>query len=81
MPKLKYKGLTDQQVKESRALHGSNVLTPAKKESLWKQYLEKFSDPLIIILLIAGLLSVGISFYEYQWLNEGSQGAPRSLDQ
>ncbi|MBR3092683.1 MAG: cation-translocating P-type ATPase [Bacteroidaceae bacterium] len=73
MPKLKYKGLTDQQVKESRALHGSNVLTPAKKESLWKQYLEKFSDPLIIILLIAGLLSVGISFYEYQWLNEGSQ--------
>lgn len=73
MPKLKYKGLTEQQVKESRTLHGSNVLTPADKEPLWKQYLEKFSDPLIIILLIAGLLSVGISFYEYEWLHEGTQ--------
>lgn len=70
MPKLKYKGLTDEQVLESRKLHGSNVFTPPVKVSWWKQYLEKFSDPLIIILLIAGTLSLGISFYEYFSLGE-----------
>lgn len=33
--------------------------------------LGKFTDPLIIILMIAGVLSIGISFYEYFGLNEG----------
>lgn len=42
-----------------------------EKETLWKQFLEKFTDPLIIILMIAGVLSIGISFYEYFGLNEG----------
>ena len=27
--------------------------------------MEKFKDPMIIVLLIAGALSIGISFYEY----------------
>ena len=35
-------------------------------------FLEKFRDPLIIILLIAGVLSVGISCYEYWGLHEGA---------
>jgi Ca2+-transporting ATPase len=60
-----YKGLSDQEVLESRAKHGENILTPAKKTPLWKKFLEKFKDPMIIVLLIAGLLSIGISFYEY----------------
>lgn len=58
-------GLTNRQVLESREKHGSNVLTPPEKEPLWVQFLEKFSDPLIIILLVAGILSIGISCYEY----------------
>lgn len=33
--------------------------------------MEKFTDPLIIILMIAGVLSIGISFYEYFGLKEG----------
>lgn len=65
------KGLTDEQVLESRRLNGTNILTPPEKESLWSRFLEKFSDPLIIILLIAGVLSIGISFYEYYGLDEG----------
>ncbi|MDE7409406.1 MAG: calcium-translocating P-type ATPase, PMCA-type [Muribaculaceae bacterium] len=69
--KHKYAGLTDAQVAESRATHGVNILTPAKKDPLWKRFLEKFSDPLIIILLIAGILSVGISCYEYWGLAKG----------
>ena len=66
-----YTGLTDAQVSESRRKNGVNILTPPEKESLWMRFLEKFSDPLIIILLIAGALSIGISCYEYWGLHEG----------
>ena len=68
-----YTGLTDAEVLESRSKYGANVLTPPEKEPLWKQFLEKFSDPLIIILLIAGLLSIGISCYEYWGLGESAE--------
>ena len=67
-----YAGLTDAQVVESRQKYGVNILTPPEKEPLWKLFLGKFSDPLIIILLVAGALSVGISCYEYWGLDEGA---------
>ena len=57
----KIKGLTSQQVEENRLKYGSNVLTPPEKESLWKQFLEKFEDPIIRILLLAWVLSMIIS--------------------
>lgn len=57
----KYTGLTSVQVEESRKKHGSNVLTPPEKESLWKKFLEKFEDPIIRILLVAWVLSMVIS--------------------
>ena len=66
-----YTGLSSSQVAESRAAHGSNVLTPARRESLFVKFLKKFSDPLIIILLVAGVLAMGISCYEYWGLGEG----------
>ena len=69
--KQHYTGLTDAQVLESRRKHGANILTPKEKDPLWKQFLEKFSDPLIIILMIAGALSVGISCYEFFGLGQG----------
>ena len=69
--KKHYIGLTDAEVLKSRKRYGVNILTPPEKEPLWKQFLEKFTDPLIIILMIAGVLSIGISFYEYIGLNEG----------
>lgn len=56
-----YRGLTSAQVEENRAKYGSNVLTPPKKESLWKKFLEKFEDPIIRILLLAWVLSMVIS--------------------
>ena len=68
-----YEGLTDAEVLESRKKYGANVLTPPEKDPLWKQFLEKFEDPLIIILMIAGVLSIGISFYEYFGLGEGGE--------
>lgn len=66
-----YTGLTAAQVAESRAKYGENVLTPPAKEPLWRQFLDKFRDPLIIILLIAGVLSILISCYEYFGLGDG----------
>ena len=61
MSDKKLKGLTSQQVEESRRLHGVNVLTPPERVSLWKQFLEKFEDPIIRILLVAWVLSMVIS--------------------
>ena len=69
--KQQYIGLTDEQVLQSRQLHGNNILTPPEREPLWRKFLDKFRDPLIIILLVAGTLSIGISFYEYFGLHEG----------
>jgi Ca2+-transporting ATPase len=60
-----YAGLSDTQVLESRKKYGANVLTPPEKESLWRQFFEKFTDPIIVILLIALVLSVGVSCYEF----------------
>ncbi len=65
-------GLTDEQVLASRLEHGNNVLTPPAHAPLWKQFLEKFNDPLIKILLVALVLSIALSIYEYYWLNMGS---------
>lgn len=66
-----YKGLTDAQVLESRAKHGENSLSSVEGEPLWKQFLEKFTDPIIIILLVALVFSFGVSTYEYMVHNEG----------
>lgn len=67
----KLTGLNQQQVEESRLKYGSNILTPAKKESPWINFLKKFTDPLIIILLVAGALSILISLYEFYGLGHG----------
>lgn len=68
--KQRYTGLTEEQVLHNRQQYGANVLTPPEREPLWKKFLGKFSDPLIIILLVAGMLSIGISFYEYFGLHQ-----------
>ena len=57
-------GLSDEQVIESRRLHGANVLTPPKKDPLWRLLLEKFNDPIIKILMVAWVLSIIIAVTE-----------------
>ena len=68
---MKYQGLKAEQVEKSRALHGFNILTPPKKESVWHQFLCKFGDPIIQILLIALVLSVGVAVYQYVTTDQG----------
>ena len=60
-------GLTDKQVQESREKYGWNLLTPPKRPSMWKLYLEKFNDPVIRILLVAAFFSLVISIIEGEY--------------
>lgn len=60
-------GLTDEQVRKSRSEHGANLLTPPKRPSLWKLYLEKFEDPVVRVLLVAALFSLIISIVENEY--------------
>lgn len=66
-------GLTDAQVLESRGKHGENVLTPPVKEAVWRRFLAKFGDPLIVILIVACLLSTGIACYEFFRLGQSAE--------
>ncbi len=60
-------GLTDEQVLESREKYGNNLLTPPKRPSLWKLYLEKFQDPVVKVLLVAAFFSLIISIVENEY--------------
>ncbi|MBO4575348.1 MAG: calcium-translocating P-type ATPase, PMCA-type [Bacteroidales bacterium] len=68
---MKYQGLNAKQVEESRAKHGLNILIPPKKASLFYQFICKFKDPLIRILLIALVLAVGVAVYQFYTSDEG----------
>lgn len=58
-------GLTNESVLENRKQYGENILTPPQRASLWSEFLKKFKDPIIIILLTAFILSIGVSFYHF----------------
>ncbi len=61
-------GLNDEQVKQSREQHGRNALTPPKRTSLWKLYLDKYRDPIIQILLVAAVVSLILAFVEKNFM-------------
>ncbi len=60
-----FQGLSPEEVAKSREQHGSNVLTPPEKTSIWEQLLEKFKDPIIRILLVALALSFLVACYQF----------------
>lgn len=60
-------GLTDEEVLQSREQHGDNLLTPPKRPSLWRLYLEKFEDPVVRVLLVAAVFSLIISVIENEY--------------
>ena len=57
-------GLTAEEVVASRAQFGANVLTPPRRRSLLRLYLEKYEDPIIRILLVAAVVSLVLAFVE-----------------
>ncbi len=57
------KGLTQEDVRRSRLEHGTNALTHKKPPGFWEKYIEKFNDPIIIILLAALGINVIFTFF------------------
>ena len=55
------RGLSAGDVEKSRREHGENTLTPPKRTPLWKLYLDKYKDPIIKILLVAAVVSLGLA--------------------
>lgn len=57
-----YQGLMDAEVLKSREKYGRNLITPPEDTPWWKLYLEKFQDPIIVILLVATGISLIFGF-------------------
>ncbi len=55
------KGLTDSQVIENRQKFGINVVSKQKGKSFFKRVIEALSDPMLIILEIATVITLGIN--------------------
>jgi Ca2+-transporting ATPase len=58
------KGLTSAEVEASRQTHGVNILTPPERDPIWKQFLEKFDDPIIRILIVAAVIAISVGIFE-----------------
>ncbi|MFH2131800.1 MAG: calcium-translocating P-type ATPase, PMCA-type [bacterium] len=63
-----YIGLTPDAIEVSRKKHGSNVLTPPRRDPWWRQYLKKFEDPVIRILVIAAFLAIGVGIVDGHYI-------------
>ena len=62
--KYYYKGLSEEEVKRSREEHGTNELSMYEQESFWDKLLGNFNNPIIIILCVALLLVLVLSFFD-----------------
>ncbi len=58
---VRARGLSAEEVLKSREQHGENLLTPPRRRSLWRLYLEKYEDPIVRILLVAAVISLGLA--------------------
>lgn len=56
---------------------GKNIIPPPERESKWKQYKEKFKDPLIIVLEVVFCFAVIVAIYE---ATVGGKGMEAFLD-
>ena len=67
---MKYNGLTDKQVEESRSKFGSNEIPDSEPTTFWEEFKETFSDPMIKILLAIAALMIVMFFFEYAEIYE-----------
>lgn len=64
---MEQNGLNDKEVLEMRKKYGSNTLTPQKKNSFFKLFLESLGDPIIKILIIALAIKVIFLFKDFDF--------------
>ncbi|HAJ40450.1 MAG TPA: calcium-translocating P-type ATPase, PMCA-type [Lachnospiraceae bacterium] len=67
---MKYNGLTDKQVEESRSKFGSNEIPDSEPTTFWEEFKETFSDPMIKILLAIAALMIVMFFFGYAEIDE-----------
>ncbi|MBQ7002973.1 MAG: calcium-translocating P-type ATPase, PMCA-type [Oscillospiraceae bacterium] len=67
---MKYNGLTDKEVEESRSKYGSNAIPDSEPTTFWQEFKETFGDPMIKILLAIAALMIVMFFFGYAEIYE-----------
>lgn len=67
---MKFNGLTDQEVEESRKKYGSNEIPDSEPTTFWEEFKETFGDPMIKILLAIAVLMIVMFFFGYAEIYE-----------
>jgi plasma-membrane calcium-translocating P-type ATPase len=62
------KGLTKEEVKQSREKYGENRISNKKRKGFFHSFIESFGDPIIKILLIALAINIIFLFKQSSWL-------------
>ena len=62
----KKEGLNYEEVKLRQVKYGKNKLKDKPKESILTKFIKQFNDFMIIILIIASIVSAGISFFQHE---------------
>mgnify|MGYP000895281957 CR=1 FL=1 len=67
---MKFNGLTDKEVEESKRKFGSNAIPDSEPTTFWEEFKETFKDPIIRILLGISVLMIGMFFFGYAEIYE-----------
>lgn len=62
---MKYTGLNESEVRESREKYGPNVIPDSEPTTLWKELKETFKDPMIRILIVISIIMMVMFFLGY----------------
>ncbi len=65
--KMRKRGLSASQVEASRAKHGANVISKAKRAGFWRHFLANLGDPVIKVLLAALAVNLLFIFRSHDW--------------
>lgn len=67
---MKFQGLSDQEVKNSREKYGSNAIPESEPTTFWEAFKETFGDPMIKILLVIAAIMIAMFFLGYAEIYE-----------
>lgn len=67
---MKFQGLTDREVIDSREKYGSNAIPDSEPTTFWEEFKETFGDPMIKILLAIAALMIVMFFFGYAEIYE-----------
>ena len=67
---MKFNGLNDREVEESRTKYGSNIIPESEPTTFWQEFKETFGDPMIKVLLAIAALMIVMFFLGYAEIYE-----------